>query len=173
MQPIVLYTVDDEPWAVSFWDLCEFDDAFPGVVYKGADNLETAMEFAQSNPSTPTVFVLDSRMHIRKSEFDTVARFLEDHFDVEVRTLREDKTLSGVFVGAWIRSQSDNFRIILLTAFAKDIKESEKHERNLGALISKSITEVVLKPSDECEIRPAVRRCVSEVRNCFRNNELR
>jgi|GEM_PF-5945707 len=159
----VLFTVDDEAWTVGFWDQCEFDDAFGGVVFDGTDSLQRAMEYASDHISEPTVFVLDSRMYLSDDARRQIAVSLRDRLGVDVDRFETEGNLNGVLVAAWIRGRSDAFRVVLLTAFAREIAVAVREDTELRRVFETGVSEMFGKSVGEKPLRRKIRGLLEEV----------
>lgn len=160
----VLFTVDDEAWTIGFWDQCEFDNAFGAIVYDGSDSLGIAMNYAAEHAQEPTVFVIDSRMYLSEAKHQEVLDELKRILDVSIDSSCVDESFNGVLVAAWIRSRSKLYRVVLLTAFARDIDLARRSDPDLGRVFEFGVSEMFVKTIGEKPLRAKVKSLLKEVR---------
>lgn len=158
----VIYSVDDEAWTAPFWDMCEFDNAFPGVVYDGTDSLDLAMGFAKQHVGESVVFVVDSRMPLELSKWRVVKEYLSARYHCDLDRYSDEGAIKGMLVGAWIKGQSERtFRVILLTAFARELNDLLR-DKDLRRIADGGIDQIVAK-SNEKTLRTVVHDKLKEI----------
>jgi CheY-like chemotaxis protein len=160
-----VYSVDDEPYTVHIWYQLEDDDAFSGVAFEGAADMDAVVKDVEIT-SIPTLYVLDSRMPVSSDVMKRFRSLILERTNIDIDELvnvlevTDQHVLAGVFASAWIRMRRPDCRVLLLTAFASTLLRAKKN-RAFASILAIGADKILPKPCSEADIRQVVREHLS------------
>ncbi len=146
----LIYSVDDEPYTVHVWYQFEAERIFPNVSYGGSNRIEEAIEHCKACRE-PTLYVLDSHMPVSSAAFTKMTEVIEAGLGINIDEFRGIDVLTGVFGAASVKLVKSKTKVILLTAFYKEIAE-RKSDPRIKTVFEFGCDQMLAKPCKESDV---------------------
>lgn len=154
----LIYSVDDDPYTVHVWYQFEADGTFGNVSFGGSNKIEEALDHCQTCEEK-TLYVLDSNMPISTKVFDGMSKLIREGLDINIDEFRSIEVLTGVFGAASLKLIRSGTKVILLTAFYKEIENQSSNPR-IEKILKFGCDEILAKPCEEKNIIATIKKYV-------------